>query len=409
MGEISGNTIPDRWLFLGVLAVVFPIYLVTANTAPPYNMDTLTNVLSAETIGRTGSPIMTDRAELAEQPFSRVLTWVVDSPRGPVSKYPPGTALLAAIPYSLTGPGEVADLSLLNDPDDPSVSVAIPPLWPAAVVSSLVSALAVALTALSVRRLTTAWWAILAAAVLAFGTGLWLNGAHRLWQHGVASLWIALGMWLSGKGRWLASGLALGLGVLTRPPVAFIALGLGTLGGLRDRTWRPVVLHGLGAAVGLAALLAYNAWLWTDAPVTGGYGSAYDGRLADPDLTWFLRNVTGGLVSADRGLFVWSPVVLIAGVGIRDTWRQLPGWTLGGLVGGALMLLVQWRLNRYSGGEGFLSYRYPIEMLVAATPALAVAAHRVRERSRLLGHALVGAAVVSVVMHTVGIVAELTY
>jgi hypothetical protein len=42
-------------------------------------------------------------------------------------------------------------------------------------------------------------------------------------------------------------------------------------------------------------------------------------------------------------------------------------------VGGLLYLLVQLKANRFSGGEFFFSYRYPLEALTAAAPLLALA------------------------------------
>ena len=399
---LDEGRVTDLQLFLLVFLIVFPVFVATANTRPPYNMDTLTNVLSAETIGRTGSPVMHDRSALADAEVSGVLTWVVESPRGPVSKYPPGTALLAAVPYAFTGAGELVELSLTNVADDPPVPVRIPSLWPGALVASLASAIAAAFTALTVRQLTSARWAVATALVLAFGTGLWLNGAFRLWQHGVAGMWIAMGVWAATGSRWLPSGLSLGIGILTRPTVALISLGLGGFAGWRAGQWRPTLLHGCGAAVGVAALLAYNYWLWDAITVAGGYGDAYDGALTDQDVLWFLRNVAGGLLSLDRGLFVWSPVVLVAGVGLPRMWKELPGWALGAFIGGLLMLLLQWRLNRYSGGTGFLSYRYPVESMVAAAPALAMAAYRIWQGGGRLRLVLPVCAATSVALHVMG-------
>ena len=42
----------------------------------------------------------------------------------------------------------------------------------------------------------------------------------------------------------------------------------------------------------------------------------------------------------------------------------------GSAVGGLLYLLLQLKANRYSGGEGFWGYRYPLETLAASAPLL---------------------------------------
>lgn len=404
----TGSHISDLRLFLSILILLFPIYLVTADRHLPYHIDPFTNVISAATIAETGSPILDGYAELTDSDARAILGWVIESPRGPVSQYPPGTALLAAPAYFFAGDGEMVEIVGRNDPNLSPVEVEIPPLWPAAVTSSLASALAVALTSVTVRRVTgSVKWAVGTGLVLAAGTGLWLNGAYQLWQHGASALWIALGLFAASRRSWLGSGLALGLAILTRPPVAIISAGIGIWAGWRERSWKPLLFHGTGAAVGLVVLLAYNYWLFDTLTVSGGYGSGFTDNLAESGLDWYATNVFGGLFSLYRGLFVWSPVVLVAGLGLRKAWAELPGWSVGALLGGVVLLLVQFRLNRYSGGDGFWSYRYPIEAVVAATPALSAAARKLWTSGRPGRTAVLASAAASVAFHMIALIQEL--
>lgn len=389
-----------------VVTLLFPLFLATANRTQPYNVDTMTNVLSAAAIGQTGSPILDGASELADPDVAGVVGWVVGSPRGPVSKYPPGAALFASPFYVFAGGAEVQRLYGTNDPDLPPVDVRVPSLAPASVAASLSTTVAVALIVVATRSLVGLRWALAAGFVLAAGTGLWVNAAHRLWQHGPAAMWLALGAVAASRDAWFGSGVAYGLGILTRPTLAFASSGLGVVAAWRRRNWRPVLLHGGGAALGLAMLYGYNHWLWGEWTVTGGYESAFAENLTTGGAGWYLRNVLGGFFAAERGIFVWSPVLAVAALGLPKVWRDLPAWASGAFVGGVVLLLVQFRLNRYSGGFGFYSYRYPIESVVAAAPALAVAAKDVWARGGVVRRLLVYATASSVALHVAAVVAQ---
>lgn len=399
----------DWRLLATVVVVLFPLFCLTMPRGQFPHIDPLTNVYTAATIARTGSPVLQDYTALTTPEAFGVLGWVTSSPRGPVAQYPPGTAIFASVGYLFAGDGEVLELSGTNDPTLAPVEVRVPPLWPAALMASLATALAAGLLAVAVHPLVGHRWAMTTAIVMAAGTGLWLNGAHELWQHGVASMWVALGLLAASRTQWLRSGLALGAGVLTRPTLAVASAGIGLVCSIRRRDWRPAVLHGVGASVGVVALLAYNHWIWGELTITGGYGSAFTERLAGggPGIGWYARNVLGGLVSPERGVFVWSPFLAVALLGLPAVRRDLPDWTIASLVGAAVLLLVQFRVNRYSGGEGFFSYRYPLEALVAAAPALSVAAHDIWHRGSAWRRALLYTTAAAVLAHGVALLIEI--
>lgn len=389
-------------VFLGLL----PALVATAAWQFPYNVDALTNVFSAAAIAERGSPLLPDQAALATPQALGVLAWVVDSPRGPVSQYPPGTALFAAPLFLLAGDGQIVELAGSNDPSLAGVSVRVPPLWPAALAAAVATAAAAAALAVAVHSLVGANWALGTAVVATAGTGLWLNGAHELWQHGVATMWIALGLAALAFTRGRTAGVAHGLAILTRPTVTVVAGVVGLLSLTRSRSWRPAANYGIGVVLGLGALLAYNHWLWGELTISGGYSSSFTDQLREAGLVWYGQNLLGALVSPSRGLLVWSPFVAVAALGLPRVWRTLPDWVTASCIGGVVLFLLQFRMNRYSGGTGFFSYRYPLEALMAAAPALSVGGRAVFERGGHWRRALLYSIVWAVLIHLVALVME---
>jgi hypothetical protein len=129
------------------------------------------------------------------------------------------------------------------------------------------------------------------------------------------------------------------------------------------------VVLGLCAAVGLGALLAYNAAIWGEPSVSGGYGDGFEEQFAHSGLSWFASNVWGGLVDPHHGLLPWAPFVAVLAIGVVAERRHLTDWSLAAAIGGVLYLLIQWRANTFAGGRGHSGYRYPLEMLTACAPA----------------------------------------
>ena len=404
---LAGRQVSDRMLFLSVTTLIFVAVFATADRSLPYDIDPFMNAASAEALASTGSPILTGLEAFATPDARGVFGWVVTSERGPVSQYPPGTALFASPFYLLDRGTQPALMSATNDPDAPPLKIEVPALWPASLAGSVAVALAGGFMSLAVRRATDSWeFGAGAAILLAAGTGLWLNGGYQLWQHGISSMWIPLALWLTADGRWLGSGFAMSLAILTRPPVAIIAAFVGVAASLHRRSIRPALLHGTAALLGLTALLAYNYWLFGELTISGGYSTAFTDNFMQNELAWYVGNILGGLFSPERGLFVWSPFLLVALFGVRGAWRQSPAWASAAALGGLVLLLIQFRANRYSGGSGFFSYRYPLETLTAATPLLALSVQRL-VRNQLGRRAFVFTAVAAIGLHAAALIDEL--
>ena len=404
---LARRPVSDLRLFLSVTTLIFLAVFATADRSLPYDIDPFMNAASAESLASTGSPILTGLDAFADPDARGVFGWVVSSQRGPVSQYPPGTALFATPFYLLDRGTQPAMMSATNDPDAPPLEIEVPALWPASLAGSVAVALAGGFTSLAVRRATDSWaFGAGAAILLAAGTGLWLNGGYQLWQHGVSCMWIAIALWLVADERWTASGLAMGFAILTRPPVAIVSAFVGVGASLRRRSIRPALLHGIAALAGLAALLAYNHWLFGELTISGGYSTAFTDNFVQNGIGWYAGNILGGLFSPQRGIFVWSPSVLVALFGVRAAWKQSPSWASAAALGGLVLLLIQFRANRYSGGSGFFSYRYPLETLTAATPLLAVSVQRL-VRTQLGRRAFAFTAIASIGLHAAALIDEL--
>ena len=117
----------------------------------------------------------------------------------------------------------------------------------------------------------------------------------------------------------------------------------------------------------------------------------------------YFGNVALALVHPVRGLLVYSPFLIFLIPGLPAAWRKAPGWVQGSAIGGVLYLLFQLKANRYSGGDSFWGYRYPLEALAAAGPLLLLSyTEWLRQQSALLRRLFLYAAAGSIVLTAMG-------
>lgn len=369
------------------------LFAITANWTGPHHIDAYTNALTAWYMGNSGSPLLPDHQAATDPAQRGNLPWIVDSPRGPVSQYPPGAALLAA-PLASIWPGAPQEATMWGStrPDLPPVTVPVVPGGPAVATAVLTTAAACGVVAAVAAELgASRRRAVAAGLIAAVATGLWGIASQQLWQHGPAALFLALGLLMAARNRFGWSGAMFGVAILIRPHTAVVAAGVGLAMSITRRSVRPAWWIGAAAAAGLISLLAFNHWLWGSLTVFGGYGDSFDQNLASADLLSYARNVALALVDPQRGLLVISPFLIVLAPGLRAGWRHAPDWARGAGVGAVLYLLIQYKVNRFSGGGGFVGYRYPIEALAASAPLLFLAWEKVVRpsitRSRWFGYA----------------------
>lgn len=362
------------WVFVPLVA----IYSLTAQWGLPYHIDALTNAITGWYIGNEGTVIASEHDALAAPEQYAQLGWFVESPEGTVGQYPPGAALVAGAIYALT-PGDMTEQTMTGNNFEGSgtITVTIPPLWPATLSAVLTTAAAAAVLALVFLGLCGDQKAAIAGGfVFGLATGAWAVASTASWTHGPAMLSVALALLAVQHDRWALGGAAFAFAILTRPHLAVIAATIGIGVALRRRTLRPAVVLGLTSAAGLAAIVAYNTSIWGEAAISGGYGDGFEEQFAHSGLGWFLSNVWGGLVDPHHGLLIWAPFVIVLGVGAVAERRALVDWSAAAAVGGVIYLVIQWRANAFAGGEGHFAYRYPLEALTATSPALFVGYQR---------------------------------
>lgn len=369
-------------LFILIVIPSFAIFFATAQKVTPFHIDPFTNAVASWNLTEHGTVVLREHAEFHGPEYYQSVGWFVEGERGTVAMYPPGTALWAA-PFYALGPSTPVTVSGIaaNNRDLGVVDLPVPPLGTAAAAASLSVALAIGWVGLTIRTMAPNRHALAAAYVTGFGTTAWAVASDQLWQHGPAMMWLALAAFLMSRSQQWAAGFAFGLAVLTRPLTAVVAAGSGLAQAWRTRSLAPAIRVGVGAATGLAALTWYNVWAFGSASVAGGYSDGLVTNVVDSDVGWYLGNALGGLFDPTRGLLVWSPFLIVLLFGVRAGWGAAPPWARGAAIGAVAYLLIHWKANRFSGGDGFYGYRYPLEALMAAVPLLYLAyRERVAER-----------------------------
>jgi len=174
--------------------------------------------------------------------------------------------------------------------------------------ASLLAAMAVALLYLLLRRRADPPAALLLTLAFAFGTTTWVISSQALWSHGLAELLIVAALLLltgpRTTARALVAGCLCGLIACNRPPDAILAAGLGLYGLWWAGRLAPVLAAGAMFPVGL--VLVYN--LGVVGNVAGAYALIGDATFLQHNM---LSGLAGLLLSPTRGLFIFSPFLLV--------------------------------------------------------------------------------------------------
>jgi hypothetical protein len=274
-------------------------------------------------------------------------------------------------------------------------AVLIWPLWKAGIIdvraqlapglmavigASVLVALAVVLSFFTARRWLPRGRALLLAIGLGLGTGFWSTASQTLWQTETAVFGLALAVYafcsaepIGVKGA-LAIGIGLGLAGATRPQLGPL-VGILLIG-----TWsraRPIPAAAATALVAtfVAVLCAVNVrWFGHPLgalPLLQEVNSQIHATGASFGLQ--LEGFAGLLLSPNRGLFVYSPIVIVALAGLRASFAN---GLRSPLLSCALGLVVEYVLYAtYAVWWGGHTYgpRYLVDVLPIAVPLAAVA------------------------------------
>jgi hypothetical protein len=233
-----------------------------------------------------------------------------------VSAYPPWAGILALPVYLLPVVGGLAAPSpWIHELEKLS--------------ATLITALSTILLLAALRRLTSEKIAWCIAIIYAFGTSSFSSSSQALWQHGPSQLFLSLTLYWLVRGlsepRFSAwAGLALASAVICRPTNALMAVPL-VVYVLRHR--RDQLAGFLAAMLPPALMLAaYNARYFGSPFTTGVVGATGPSRLLNEAALMFNtplhEGLAGILVSPGRGLFIYSPILLVALVGMVMVWKD---------------------------------------------------------------------------------------
>jgi hypothetical protein len=303
------------------------------------------------------------------------------------SAYSPVPSILAAVPASLLHVTGLVDMRA--------------PLAPALVAkltASVLTAAAVTLAFLAVVPAFGLWPAFWTAVGLGLGTNLWPLASGTLWQMDTVAFGLALALFC-----WFRPSAS-----LTSRHVVYGALGLALAASTRpqDGLLVGVVAAGLVARIGWSRGVSALVVLGVVAGASIAYNYYAFGRMLGG--AWALQEAARGihgvsgdvtgrpwiaaaglLVSPNRGLIVFSPVVLVALAGITRLRRLGPGWGEWWWLAAALaQFLVYSCYSVWWGGHTY-GPRYLVDVLVPLAPAAAAGVAWMRTSRWRTGVALV--------------------
>lgn len=351
------------------------VYALTAGFASTSGDVTAANVLSWQ-IGSVGDPTFrTDTyPPLDEQQFRNV--WVIQDAAGDeVIGRSPG-AVIAAVPaYAALGEESFSRV-------------------PGALTAALLTALATALLASCLLRFMPARAAVLASLVFGLTTPVWSVAADGMWPHTVTVLGICGSAWAASRERWWLVGIMGGVAIWGRLHVVVIVAILGLVVGWKRREIGIVGRVALASFAMLASQSLWTTWLYGSWSPMAPYAVSIQGNAFNTEGVGLL-NQLGFWVAPDRGILLWTPVVVLMLPALVRHWRDLPDWSTALVWGGIAYTVIQGMRNPFAGGDGFYGYRLTLELLACATPALAVSAVRMGRYARAaLGPVLVFQALV---------------
>jgi hypothetical protein len=233
-----------------------------------------------------------------------------------------------------------------------------------------------------------------AALLLGLGTSVY-STSQALWQHPAAVLFLSLGLLFVFRAEedeaWAGrAGLPLALAVAARH--ADVALVLPLVLGIGVRWPRQLLRLTLWALPAAVFVLGYQ-WRYFGSPFEHGFSGSLGARFSEP---WGVGQL-GLLLSPAKGLFVFTPLALVALAGFvivarREPWLAL---TFGAAVLAHVTFIGRW--SEWHGGESFGP-----RMMTDALPLLFVFLPAGMEALPRLGKLLAGVSIAVQVLGAFG-------
>jgi hypothetical protein len=340
-----------RWM-AGLLVFVAALAVYAPTVSKAVSTDVAATSLTSWQIAHTGQPWMEDLDLSAETP----IPYYGPGAHGHTVTARTPAPIWAGVPFYIGSSSEQSELSYRRS----------------GLAASVLTAAAVALVFLALRTRRAPLVAAGVAAVFALATPIWSVSADAMWTHSITVFGLAGAAWAASRERWLLTGLWFAVGILGRPHVALIAAVVGL--GLAWSKRSPAIALRVGAvsALGFAALVVWNHYVFGNWSVQSGYGKSAETMVSGESTgIGFLENLAGFLVSPDRGFLVWTPLALLLLPAVVRSWREAPAWSRWLAVGGIAYTLFQLWLNVFTGGDAFYAYRLGLELLVCVTPLYA--------------------------------------
>jgi hypothetical protein len=291
----------------------------------------------------------------------------------PRAAYPPGQALLCAPWYAL---GQYLLARLPGVPaDDTDLVVA----FSSSLSSATFSALTVTLFFLLLTGIgIPARPALLASAMVGLGTPVFAYSGWLFSEPISAAVFVGVALLLFGRGpdpitmrTASIAGLVLGLGTIVRPTnvLAIPVFAVAIL--VRDGKPALRVASALctASAVGVAALLSYNALLF-GGPFEFAYPATAEG--AKPLNTFdtpLVKGLYGFLLSPGKSVFIFAPPVILALAGLRRLWKLERGAATVAILLPLMYLFFFARYTQWEGGY-CVGPRYMVPSIVLLCFAL---------------------------------------
>jgi alpha-1,2-mannosyltransferase len=360
----------SRLVALLVFVIALLVYLPTASRDTTH-LDAYDSALGSWRIAQTGEPWLDDfDLDSLGVDTEKISKFIGEAENGHVVvKRTPG-AVLAGVPAYVVMGGQ--DFTTT----------------PQAITAALLSALAVLLLYLALSTMLPPSGAVLTSLAFAFATPMWTVSANGLWPHTVTVLGICGMAWGAATNRWWLTGLfgAVTLWGRVHASIIVAALGLGTA--LARRRPQIAIVVGVISGVGMALASVWTHWMYGRWSPTGGYqaGDVMD-RVGSGDGNTALGQMTNQLgmwVAPDRGVLIWTPVLVLLAPAVWRSWRDLPDWTKWLGAGGLVYTLMQAWFSPFYGGDGIYGYRLALELVASVTPLYALSVPRAGRWGRRL-------------------------